>query len=192
MKSLITGLVTTLIIGAIGLIVLRATGIIKLPTPAPSSAPVAILPNYDLSPSGTPVPTPTPSSTPYPEVKPSTKGGLVLGTQASPTSKPVVKTTTTTTHLVLSLINTDKCPLDIRSELTELSGPLTIKYEVKENFSAAVTIWKMNGEEVLSQKVITGSGTLKEIDGKDSLKFQIVSKECNSDSGHWLKITASR
>lgn len=190
MKSLITGLVAILIIGAIGLIVLRAAGIIKFPSPSSSPAPVAILPNYELSPSV--APTPTPSSTPYPEVKPSTKGGLVLGSQTNPTPKPVVKTTTTSTHLVLTLIDTDKCPLDIRSELTELSGPLTIKYEVKENFSASVTIWKMNGEEVLSQTLIKNSGILKEVDGKDSLKFQIVSNECKSDSGHWLKITASR
>lgn len=185
MKSLINGLIATLIIGAIGLIVLRSTGILKFPSPSPSSAPQVILPNYDIFPSSTPSPSLAPSSTPFPEVKPTT--------QTNPTPKPLVKTiTTTSTHLTLTLIDTDRCPLDIRSELTELSGPLTIKYEVKENFSAAVTIWKMNGEEVLSQTVISNSGTLKEVDGKESLKFQVVSKECNSDSGHWLKVIATR
>jgi len=191
MKSLVSGLVAVIIIGAIGFIILRATGVVKFPLTSPSPTPnTTILPNFELLPTSSPLVTPTP--TPYPEIKPTTKGGNVLGADPTSTTFVTQATTTTTSHLSLTLIDTDQCPLDVRSYLTDLTGPLTIKYEVKDNYSATVTIWKTNGEEVLSQTMIENSGILKEIDGKDSLKFQIVSKECHSDSGNWLKITASR
>lgn len=205
MKSTLFGLVAAIIIGAIGLIVLRSTGALRFPNSGASPSPSAsVSPNFEFAPVGSAIPSasPAPSVSPEPSAKAATKGGVVLGEDGAPTVRPsatprprTTTTTTTTTSTTVTSINlfyTKSCPVDGTAYLRGIQGPITIKYSVKDGYSAKVTIWKTNGETILNQTQVSGSGVLKTIDTRDDLKFQVVSHECKDTSDTWLKLTAEK
>ncbi len=78
------------------------------------------------------------------------------------------------------------------TEIKDITGPLTLKYSLKDGYSANVTAWKSNGEEVIAQTQISGSGTLKTISGLDYLKVQTQPAVCSTTSDTWLTLTAER
>jgi len=78
------------------------------------------------------------------------------------------------------------------SEVRDITGPLTLKYSLKDGYTATVTAWKTNGETLLPQTLLKNSGILKEISGVDAFKLQIVSKDCTATSDKWLKLHAVR
>jgi len=179
MKSFITGFLVILIFGVAGFYIFRGAGslVSRLrPTPTPIVTPS---PNvFDL-------PAPAYSPTPTPSSKPTTKGGLVKGTSTTTT------TTTTSSHLTLTLIKTNECKSYI-TEIKDITGPLTLRYALKDGYKAAVTAWKQNGEELISQREISGTGELKRIEGLTYLKFQSQPAQCDTTSDTWLTITAER
>lgn len=180
MKSFILGLLTVLLLGLAGFAVFRGskTMITRLfSSPSPSALP-------STSPTPTLSPTPKPSSTPAPTYRPTTKGGLVKGVTTT-------TTTTTTSRLLLTLIKTNECKT-YTTEVKDITGPLTLKYSIKDGYLAAVTAWKSNGEEVISQREIAGSGELKKIEGLTYLKIQTQPAQCESTSDTWLTLTAER
>lgn len=186
MKSFFAGLLAIALIG-VALFAIRGDGLI--PSKSSSPSPSASTPsNWDMAPESSASPTPKPSSSPSPSVAPATKGE-VKGTS---TTKTVKKTTTTTKVTSITVLESKDCQLNATSYVRNISSPLTIKYSLKDNYSAKVTIWKTNGETVLNQTLIKGSGVLKEIDTRDDLKFQVVSDACEETSDTWLKLTAEK
>jgi len=185
MKSFLTGLIAILIIGLVT-ITIRNQNLIPTidPSPSPTSAPS----NWDMQPETSPDPTPTPSTTPIKGVN-TTKGGLVLGN----TTQPITTTTTTSTKKTTSItiLKSQDCLLNATSYVRDLTSPLTIKYNLMNNYSATVTIWKESGESVLPQTLISGQGVLTTINSLDNLKFQINSQNCVETSDTWLSITAT-
>ena len=147
---------------------------------SPTPSPVA-------SPSPTPTPVPSSPTVPYTPAKTYTPTGTVKGA-----STRVVTTSTTTTHLTLTLVKTSDCASSYMTEIKDITGPLTIKYSLKDGYSANVTAWKSNGEEVIPQTQISGSGTLKTISGLDYLKLQTQPANCSNTSDTWLTLTAER
>lgn len=183
MKSFFVGLLTVLVIGLLGFAVFKnGQNLLNrlFVSPSPSATP---------APSETPTPTPTlspkASRTPAPTYKPTTKGGVVKGATTTTT------TTTTTSHLLLTLIKTNECKT-YTTEIKDITGPLTLKYSLKDNYQAAVTAWKSNGEEVISQRLIEKSGELKRIEGLTYLKIQTQPAQCESTSDTWITLTAER
>jgi len=195
MKSFIAGLAAVLIIGSALFLVLRDKGLI--PTNEPTPSPTPTVSNWDMAPETSPDPTPTPSikpsATPTSSLKPTTKGGQVLGTGSTSavSSTKIVTTTTEKTITKFTLFKSNDCPVSGVSEVKDLNHDLTIRYSLKDNYSARVTIWKENGEEVLSQREIKGSGDLITVKGLNYLKLAVSSADCEDTSDNWLLLTAS-
>ncbi len=78
------------------------------------------------------------------------------------------------------------------TEVRDITSPLTLRYTLKDGYKATVTAWKQNGEEVISQREIVGSGELKKIEGLTYLKLQTQPAICNTTSDTWLTLTAQR
>lgn len=194
MKSFLVGLAAILVIGIV-ILAIRGKGLIPTisdPSPSPSGIPS----NWDMAPEASAEPTPTPRATPTSSPTPSTKGGLPTTSgeiKGTTTTTTTVKTTTTTTQVSsITVLESADCRLNATSIIRNISSKLTIKYALKDNYSAKVTIWKTNGETVLNQTLVTGSGILKEIDTRDDLKFQVVSEQCEETSDTWLRLTAEK
>lgn len=195
MKSFITGLLTILAIGIIGFITFRSTTSFMTKmfgSPSPSS--------YVL-PSESPVATPTPSSSaaPAPSVAPvkTTKGGLPVEdtkVKGATTYVPSTKTvTTTTSHLTLTIVKSSVCPVSYMTEVKDISGPLTLHYELIKDTSFGITVWNSKGEELIQNTTYSGnSGTIKTISGVNYMKVRIESKSCAGNNDNWLKLTAER
>lgn len=191
MKQFLIGLVTVLLLVVAGVLAFRGvTGLFGRLFPTPSVSPVA---------SATPMPTiaPTPSATVKPSATPAatpkgaatTKGGVVKGASTVVTKKTV----TTTSHLTLTLIKTSICPISYTTEVKDITGPLTLRYELIDNTSFGITIWKKDGNELLANTTYGGrSGTIKTISGVDYMKVRVESKSCTGNNDNWLKLTAER
>lgn len=190
MKQFFVGLVTVLVLVVAVVLAFRGvTGLFGKLFPTPSASPVA---------SATPMPTvtPTPSATAKPSAVPTatpksgttTKGGVVKG--VTTTTKKVV---TTTSHLTLTLVKTSICPISYMTEVKDITGPLTLRYELIDNTSFGITIWNKDGNELLSNTTYGGrSGAIKTISGVDYMKVRVESKSCASNNDNWLKLTAER
>lgn len=189
MKSFLAGLATILVLGIIGFFVFKGTTSLmtKLfvsPTPTPSESPL-------VSPTPTPSvkPTPTPAPTKTPAYVNTTKGGLVKGVS---TTKRLT-TTATTSHLTLTLIKSSTCPISYMTEVKDITGPLTLKYSLKDGYSFGITVWKKDGNELVSNTTYSGnSGTIKTIEGVDYMKVRIESKSCATNGENWITVTAER
>ena len=189
MKQFLIGLVTVLILVVAGVLAFRGvTGLFGKLFPTPSASPVA-------SPTPTPSATPLPSASAKPSATPSatpkgvstTKGGVVKG---ATTTKKVV---TTTSHLNLTLVKTSICPISYTTEVKDITGPLTLRYELINNTIFGITIWKKDGNELLANTTYGGrSGTIKTISGVDYMKVRVESKSCAGNNDNWLKLTAER
>jgi len=145
-----------------------------MPSPTPSPQPKADPPRAD---------------TPAPTQKPTTKGGLVKGVSTAKTTT----ITTTTSHLYLTLIKSSACPISYMTEIKDITGPLTLKYSLKDGYSFGLTAWNKDGNELIGNTTYSGtSGTIKTISGVDYLKLRIESKSCTSTTDNWLVVTAER
>lgn len=190
MKQFLIGLVTVLILVVAGVLAFRGvTGLFGKLFPTPSASPVASatpMPTVSPAPSVTAKPSATPTATP--KGVSTTKGGVVKG--VSTTTKKVV---TTTSHLNLTLVKTSICPISYTTEVKDITGPLTLRYELIDNTSFGITIWKKDGNELLANTIYGGrSGTIKTISGVDYMKVRVESKSCVSNNDNWLKLTAER
>lgn len=189
MKAIFAGLVTFLVVGVIGVLLLRGRDIIPSnnPSPAPSGGTFQI-----AAPSPTPSYSPLPSASPAPTVKPTTKGGQVLGTArpAATTTTTNTTTTRTVTHTKLTLMDSDRCPTTTTTEVRDITGDLTIRYSLKDNYAANITAWKQNGEEVIKQTRVEDGGELTKVSGLTYLKVQIQSAHCIDNDEHWITVTA--
>jgi hypothetical protein len=189
MKQFLIGLVTVLILVVAGVLAFRgATGLFGKLFPTPSASP-SVSPAPAAS--ATPIPSVTvkPSATPtaIPKSVSTTKGGVVKGVT---TTKKVV---TTSNHLTLTLVKTSICPISYITEVKDITGPLTLRYELIDNTSFGITIWKKDGNELLSNTTYGGrSGTIKTISGVDYMKVRVESKSCAGNNDNWLKLTAER
>ncbi|GAB4026824.1 MAG: hypothetical protein Fur0011_3380 [Candidatus Microgenomates bacterium] len=190
MKQFLIGVVTVLLLVVAGVLAFGGvTGLFGKLFPTPSASPFA---------SATPMPTvtPTPSATAKPSAVPTanskgatTKGGLVKGISNTTTKKVV----TTTSHLMLTLVETSICPVSYTTEVKDITGPLTLRYELIDNTSFGITIWKKDGNELLPNTTYGGRrGTITTISGVDYMKVRVESKSCASNNDNWLKLTAER
>jgi hypothetical protein len=198
MKSFIAGLLTIIALGIAGFYTFKATtNFMSRLNPMPSANP-SIVPSI----SPTPSVTPKPSITPEPSYLPTTKGGLPIKTgvvkgvstlKAVSAVKKITTTTTTTTHLTLTLVKTSTCPISYQTEIKDIQGPLTLRYQLIDNTSFGITIWNSKGEELLQNTTYSGnSGTIKTISGVDYMKVRVESKSCASNNDNWLTLTAER
>jgi hypothetical protein len=182
MKSFIAGALTIVALGVIGFYTFKATTsfmsrLNSSPSPTPSMT---------ATPSPTPSATAKPSTTPSPSYAPTTKKGTVKGAQTT-------KTTTTTSHLLLTLVKSSTCPISYMTEVKDIQGPLTLKYSLKDGYSFGITIWRADGNELLTNTTYSGnSGTIKTISGVDYMKVRVESKSCSPTSDNWLTLTAER
>lgn len=196
MKTILSGLLTVIVVGAIALLILRSRGLVKLPTDTtPSPSPVASA-NFEYE---SPLPTSSPKSSPKPSAKPTstptseTKGGVKgVSTTYVPKTTTTTTTTTTVSHVKLTLMDSNKCPTTTTTEIRDISGNLTVKYSLTDNYTANVTAWKENGEELLKQTRIEDSGDLFTISGVSYAKLQIQSDHCVKNDEHWITVTAER
>lgn len=189
MKSLIAGILTILVLGTLGFLTFKATTkfMSKL-TPSPSESPV-----MSASPSPSVAPSAKPSLTPEPSAKPTTKGGQPIIDGSVKGATTIKTTTTTTTHLTLTLIKTSVCPISYITEVKDIQGPLTLRYELIDNTSFGITVWNNKGEELIQNTTYSGrSGTIKTISGVDYMKVRVESKTCAQNNDNWLKLTAER
>lgn len=186
MKAFSIGLITILALAIVGFFTFKATTsfMSRLASPSPSASPS---PTPSISP--IPTPSPTPSFAPNPTYKPTTKGGTVKGAN---TTKTVTKTTTSS-HLTLTLVKTSACPVSYMTEVKDITGPLTLRYTQRDGYSFGITVWRADGNELLSNTIYGGtSGTIKTISGVDYMKVRIESKSCSSTADTWLTLTAER
>lgn len=196
MKSFITGLLTILAIGIIGFITFRFTTDFMTkrfgsPTPTPSALP-----------SITPTPIPTASTMPEEEdieepTTPTTKGGMPINNtkvKGATTYVPATNTAmTTTSRLILILFQSSVCPVSYMTEVKDISGPLTLRYELIKDTSFGITVWNSKGEELLQNTTYSGnSGSIKTISGVDYMKVRVESKSCAGNNDNWIKLTAER
>lgn len=194
MKTVLSGLFTIIIVGVIALVILRARGLVRLPgelTPSPTPVPSA---NFEFA-----SPAPSTSARPIASVKPSVKPSpapeVKGATTITPVSPRVVtrsSTTTTVSHVKITLMDSDKCPTTTTAEIKDIAGNLTVKYSLKDNYSASITAWKENGEELLKQTRVEDSGDLFTLSGVTYAKFQIQSDHCVKSDEHWITVTAER
>ena len=189
MKSFIAGLLTMLVLGVVGFFTFKSTlnlmqRLNPSPSPSPSSKPCASECSELLSSSPQPQADLPRQDTPSPTYEPAIKGVS--------TSKTVT-TTTTTSHLTLTLVKTSTCPISYMTEVKDIEGPLTLEYSLKDGYSFGITIWKNDGNELLSNTTYSGSsGQIKTISGVDYMKVRIESKTCASNNENWLTLTAER
>jgi len=184
MKSFIAGVLTIIILGILGFVTFKATTkFMRKLTPSPSiSASPSLTPYSSIKPSS------KPSAEPMASTKPTTKGGL-------PIKSGIVKgvITTTTSHLTLTLVKTSTCPINYMTEIKDIKGSLTLRYELIDNTSFGITIWNNKGEELLQNTTYSGrSGTIKTISGVDYMKVRVESKSCASNNDNWLRVIAER
>ena len=191
MKQFLIGLVTVLVLVVAGVLAFRGvTGLFGKLFPTPSSTPIASASpsmNPSVAPSASVKPTVSPTATP--KSVSTTKGGVVKGVSTTTTKKVV----TTTSHLNLTLVKTSICPISYITEVKDITGPLTLRYELIDNTSFGITIWKKDGNELLANTTYGGrSGTIKTISGVDYMKVRVESKTCAGNNDNWLKLTAER
>lgn len=190
MKSFSTGLITIIALVIAGFLTFKATTgfMSRLASPSPSAS-------ASPTPSSSASPTPTPATTPAPTYIPTTKGGQPLqgGTVKGVSTTKTVTTTTTTSHLTLTLIKTSACPVSYMTEVRDITGPLTLRYTLRDGYSFAINVWNKDGNELVNNTVYGGtSGTIKTISGVDYMKVRVESKSCSSTSDTWLTVTAER
>lgn len=191
MKSFIAGLIAFLIIGLLAFNSLRNRGIIDLEN-SPSPSPSSVANNWDMESETDPSPSLSPSTTPAPSPVTTTKGGVVLG-QATPAPKTTTTTTTTTTKITrITALETNKCQLDATTYIRDIKSPLTFRYEVKNEMSAVISAWKVEGETVLQRTKVSGNGVLMTYDGKSDLKIRVESNDCENTSDNWFKLFAEK
>jgi hypothetical protein len=190
MKSFLAGLLTIVILGTLGFLAFKTTAnfMSKLnssPSATPSTSPIA---------SVSPTPSVKPSTTPESSAKPTTKGGEpVKSGTVKGVSTVKTTTTTTTTHVKLTLVKTSVCPISYMTEVTDMKGPLTLRYELIDNTSFGITVWNNKGEELVQNTTYSGrSGTIKTISGVDYIKVRVESKSCAGNNDNWLTLTAER
>lgn len=183
---MLAGLVTFLVIGVIGVIVLKYRGMIPGSNVNPSASPV---PNYEvIEPTATPYASAKPSVTPAPTYKPTTKGGEVKGSTTTTTT--TTTTTKTVEHTKLTLMDSNKCPSTTTTVVREISGTWTVRYNLTDKYAANITIWKENGEELVKQTRVEDSGELAKIKDVNYFKIQIQAAECLKNDEHWITVTA--
>lgn len=191
MKSFIAGIITVVVLGIIGFYTFQATSsFMRKLTPSPSPSP-------SLTPTATPSPTPKPTLESELPVVPTTKGGLPITTGkvkgVSSTTTKTSTTTQTTSHLILTLIKTSVCPISYTTEVKDITGPLTLRYELIKNTSFGITVWNKDGNELLQNTTYSGDyGFIKTIDKVDYMKVRVESKTCAENNDNWLKLTAER
>lgn len=79
------------------------------------------------------------------------------------------------------------------TEVKDITGPLTLRYSLKDGYSFGITVWKADGNELVSNTIYGGTaGTIKTISGVDYMKVRIESKSCSSTPDTWLTLTAER
>lgn len=193
MKQFFVGALITIIVIAVAVLGFRGANtlvsrLVVSPTPVTSSTP---------APSVTPLPTAKPTVAPTPSTTPTTKGGLPVkktgSVKGATTTTVTKKVTTTTSHLNMTLLKTSICPVSYITEVKDITGPLTLKYELIDNTSFGITIWKKDGNELLSNTTFGGrSGTVATISGVDYMKIRVESKSCAGNNDNWLKLTAER
>lgn len=194
MKSFIAGLLTIIALGILGFFTFKATTTFMSKLTGGSASPV---PSASATPSPTIAPTTKPSPTPSPDTSlpQTTKGGLPIksGAVKGVSTKKTITTTTTTSHLTLTLVKTSVCPINYVTEVKDIKGPLTLRYELIDNTSFGITIWNNKGEELLSNTTYSGrSGQIKTISNVDYMKVRVESKTCAGNNDNWLKLTAER
>lgn len=192
MKSFVAGLLTIIALGILGYFTFKGTAglmtrLFVSPIPSASTTP---------APTVTPTPTATPKPSAEPEVKgdTTTKGGLPLKTTGTVKgATTTIKKVTTTSHLTLTLVKTSACPVSYMTEVKDIKGPLTLKYSLKNGYSFGITVWRADGNELLTNTTYSGtSGTIKTISDVDYMKVRVESKSCISTSDTWLTLTAER
>lgn len=188
MKSFFLGLATIIVLAVVGLVSFRSTtGLMSrlFPPASPTATPV---PYFSPAPSATPTATPKPmTATPAKTYTPTTKGGVVKGVST------VRTTTTTTSHLLLTLVKTSVCPISYMTEIKDIQGPLTFKYSLIDNTSFGITIWRRDGNELFPNTTFSGSsGQITTISGVDYAKVRVESKTCAGNNDNWLTLTAER
>ncbi|MBP9670531.1 hypothetical protein KBD75_03975 [Candidatus Woesebacteria bacterium] len=189
MKSFLAGLLTIIILGTLGFLAFKATtNFMGKLTPSPSATP-----SISASPSPSVMPSAKPSTTPEPSTKPTTKGGQPIKSGTVKGVSTIKTTTTTTSHLTLTLVKTSVCPISYTTEVKDIHGPLTLRYELIDNTSFGITVWNKDGNELLGNTTYSGrSGQIKTISGVDYMKVRVESKSCASNNDNWLKLTAER
>jgi len=190
MKSFVVGLVTVLVIGLAGFAVFRnGQNLLSRLTTSPSPSPTpSTLPIESPQATREMTPDAKRSGSPAPTYKPTTKGGVVKGTN---TTTPI-SITTSTSRLFLTLVKSSTCPISYMTEVKDITGPLTLKYALKDGFSARLNVWRKDGNELVPNTTVSGSGTLATISGVDYFKIRIESADCGGDDTDWVKITAER
>lgn len=193
MKSFVAGLLTIIALGVVGYYTFKATTkFMSTLNPSPSASAIALA-STSPSPSATVKPSATPVSND--DSTPTTKGGLPIktGTVKGVSTTKTITTTTTTSHLSLTLVKTNTCPISYMTEVKDIQGPLTLKYSLKDGYSFGITVWKSDGNELLSNTTYSGnSGTIKTISGVNYMKVRVESKTCAGNSDNWLTLTAER
>lgn len=190
MKQFLVGLLSVLVLVVVGVVAFRGvTGLFGKMFSTPSASPSA-----SVVPSASPVVTPKPSQTPEASMAPTTKGGLPVKTGTVKGVRTTTKkVTTTTSSLSMTLVNSSVCPISYMTEVKDITGPLTLRYELIDNTSFGITIWKSDGNELLTNTTYGGrSGTIKTISGVDYMKIRIESKSCAGNNDNWLKVVAYR
>lgn len=194
MKSFIAGLLTIIALGILGFFTFKATTTFMSKLAGGSASPT---PSASATPSPTVIPTTKPTPTPLPDTNQpqTTKGGLPIksGAVKGVSTQKTITTTTTTSHLTLTLVKTSVCPISYVTEVKDIKGPLTLRYELIDNTSFGITVWNNKGEELLSNTTYSGrSGQIKTISGVDYMKVRVESKTCAGNNDNWLKLTAER
>ena len=187
MKQFITGFIVICILAVAGFATFKATTNLMgrfFPTPAPSATPTATPTPSTPAKSSAPVTSPTPAASAKPGTT-TTKGGLVKGATTT-------TTTTTTSHLYLTLVKTNACPNTYMVEIKDIKGPLELKYQTKYDYTANINVWKADGNELVKNTEVKGSGTLATISGVDYAKVRVKTKNCNRTSDDWLIVSAER
>jgi hypothetical protein len=187
MKQFVTGFIVICILAVAGFATFKATTSLlgrffpsPTPTVSPTPTPTPSLPAK----SSAPIASPTPAATQKPGTT-TTKGGQVRGTST-------VTTTTTTSHLYLTLVKTNACPNSYMVEIKDIRGPLQLKYQTKYDYTARINVWRADGNELVKNAEVKGSGTLATISGVDYAKVRVETGSCARTSDDWLIVTAER
>jgi len=185
MKTWLAGLGSLGLI-AVAVVVLRGGGLSVSVQPAPT--PSGVPSNWDMAvqtgtanPSSFPTPTPVPAGN---------KGGVVQGIATGKETSVVTRETKVSEKLVLA--KSADCELEVTTYLKEITHDWEVKYWVKDDYSASVTIWQEDGGTVLPETLIQGSGWLTQIKKGENLKIRVLSKSCKETSENWLELVAER